>query len=321
VLIGSQLAVLGAVAALASLAWRHRVPLLAAAGALAAFGLGLALPSLAIDAYPLTYRRPTIPYTAASIASGAALYAEHCAVCHGPRGAGDGLAGLRLPRPPADLRAPHTLHHTAGDLYWWISEGIPAAGMPGAAGRLSEEQRWDLVNFVRALAAAREAGGLGPRIEPGAPRIVAPDAAFAVGPSTRSLREYRGRRLVLIVLYSLPESRVRLGELAELYPSLVARGVEVVAVPRDAAPDAIRRLGAHPAVWFPVVTEGARDLVAVYDLFAGAPDAEFLVDRQGYLRAISAGQRTWAGAPALLDAVRQLNEERAVAPEAAEHVH
>ena len=104
---------------------------------LIAFGLGLALPPLAIDAYPLTYRRPLVPYTATSIATGSVLYAEHCAVCHGPRGAGDGLAGLRLPRPPADLRAPHTLHHTAGDLYWWISEGISAAGMPGFAGGLT----------------------------------------------------------------------------------------------------------------------------------------------------------------------------------------
>ena len=44
VLIGSQIAVLGVVAALASLAWRRRAPLVAAACVLIAFGLGLALP-------------------------------------------------------------------------------------------------------------------------------------------------------------------------------------------------------------------------------------------------------------------------------------
>jgi putative copper resistance protein D len=141
-----------------------------------------------------------------SIATGSVLYGEHCAVCHGPKGAGDGPAGLRLPRPPADLRAPHTRHHTAGDLYWWISEGIPNAGMPGLAGQFAEDQRWDLVNFVRALAASWEARGLGPRVQPDA-RIVAPDATFAVGPTPpRSLREYRGRKILLLVLYTLPGS-------------------------------------------------------------------------------------------------------------------
>jgi putative copper resistance protein D len=296
--------------------------LAAAASVLIAFGVGLALPPLAIDAYPLTYRRPAVPYTAPSIAAGSALYAAHCATCHGPAGAGDGLAGLRLPRAPADLRASHTRHHTAGDLYWWISEGIPDAGMPGFAGGLTEDQRWDLVNFVRTLATASEARGLGPQVEPTAPRIVAPDAPFAVGPTPpRSLREYRGRKLVLLVLYTLPASRPRLAELAELYPRLARLGVEVVAVPRDGASDAIRRLATVPAAWFPVVTEGGHDIDTTYSLFSRAPHAEFLIDRQGYLRAISAGGRTWPDAEALLAAARRLDDEPTGAPEASEHVH
>ena len=70
-----------------------------------------------------------------------------------------------------------------------------------------------------------------------------------------------------------------------------------------------------------MVTEGAPDIVTTYSLFSRAPHAEFLIDRQGYLRAISAGDRVWADAQALLTAVRQLSEERTVAPEAGEHVH
>src|SRR5262249_47194120 len=137
----------------------------------------------------------------------------------------------------------------------------------------------------------------------------------------RSLRDYRGRKIVLLVLYTLPGSRARLAELAQLYPQLVLLGVEVVAVPRDGAPDAIRRLGTSPAIWFPVVTEGAPDIVTTYSLFPRAPHAEFLIDRQGYLRAISAGDRAWPDTAALLAAIRQLNEERTVAAEASEHVH
>jgi putative copper resistance protein D len=323
VLVGSQLAVLGAVIALCSLAWRRlRAPVLSGGALVFACGMGLALPPLAIDAYPLTYRRPAVAYTAASIAVGSGLYAEHCTACHGPTGAGDGPAGFRLPRPPADFRAAHTLHHTAGDLYWWISHGIPDAGMPGFAHQLSEDQRWDLVNYVRALAAAHLARQLGPHIEPGAPWVVAPDATFAVGPTpARSLREYRGRKLVLLVLYSLPASRGRLSELAETYPRLVPLGVEVIAAPRDADPDAIRQLGGAPPIWFPVVTEGAHDIVTAYSLFSREPTAEFLIDRQGYLRAISAGDRAWPDMGALVRIAQQLNDEKAAVAEPDEHVH
>src|SRR5206468_2104965 len=142
VLIGSQIAVLGLVGLAAGLAIRgRRLPLVAGALVVLGAGVGLALPPLAVDAYPTTYLRPSVPYHAASIASGATLYREHCAACHGAGGAGDGPAGLRLTRPPADLRAPHTAQHTAGDLFWWLSNGIPTAGMPAFSRELSEEQR------------------------------------------------------------------------------------------------------------------------------------------------------------------------------------
>ena len=46
-------------------------------------------------------------------------------------------------------------------------------------------------------------------------------------------------------------------------------------------------LGASPPVLFPVVTDGNEDIIATYRLFApGATHAEFLIDRQGYIRAI-----------------------------------
>lgn len=322
-LAGSQVAVLGVVAALASLAWRRRrVALAAVAAALLAGGGALALPVLAIDAYPATYRRAAIPYTAGSIAAGLALYRVHCAPCHGVTGGGDGPAGLRLPRPPADLRAPHTAHHTAGDLFWWISHGITPAGMPPFRGILDEEQIWDLVNLVRALGASGESRSLTARIEPERPRIAAPDASFTVGPTPpRSLRDLRGQRAALLVLYTLPASRARLAELAEGYGQLVVTGAEVIAAPRDGGTDGIRQLGASPVILYPVVTGGAGQIAAAYSLFSRMPHAEFLVDRHGYLRAVAAGLGAALPLPALLDEIRRLNDEPAVAPPAAEHVH
>jgi putative copper export protein/mono/diheme cytochrome c family protein len=322
VLVGSQVAVLGAVALAAALAlgrWRAAVG--AGGVVVLAAGLWLALPPLAIDAYPTTYRRPEVPYHAASIVNGSRLFGVHCAACHGPDGAGDGPAATALPRPPADLRAHHTATHTAGDLFWWITHGIPGRGMPGFGERLGEDERWDLINFVRVLSAAWDARALGPTVEPGRPWLVAPDFAFAVGPTPpRALRDYRGQRLVLLVLYTLPDSRPRLRQLAEGHRLLTQLGVEVLAVPWDAAPDAIRRL-ADVGPLYPVVTDGAAEIVAAYRRLAPAPHTELLVDRQGYVRARLAGEPGALALNPLLAEVQALNEEKVAAPPPDVHVH
>ena len=322
VLIGSQVGVLGMVALLASLALsRLRLPVLAGGAVVAVAGAAIALPPLVSDAYPTTFRRPDVPYHAESIAEGQRLFAEHCAVCHGPRGAGDGTAAPTLhPRPP-DLRAHHVALHTAGDLFWWISHGRPP--MPAFADRLDAEARWHLVNYLRALAAGDASRLLGATIDSGRPWLVAPDFGFAVGPEfSHTLKDYRGRKIVLLVLYTLPASQPRLVELMESYGLLGALDVEIVAVPGDATPDAIRRLAGWPPILYPIVTDGAAEILAAYRLFSPAPHAEFLIDRLGYVRAIVAA----AGDPRrdvnlLLAEVQRLNEEKPVAPPPAEHVH
>jgi putative copper resistance protein D len=322
-LIGSQIGVIGLVALITGLAIRAwRLPLAAVALAALGAGAGLALPPLAIDAYPTTYLRPSVPYQAGAITAGAALYQTSCAGCHGVRGAGDGPDGRGLPRPPADLRAPHTAQHTAGDLFWWISHGIPGAGMPGFGSRLTEDQRWELINFLRALSVGHSARGMGPTIDRDRRWLVAPDFAFTVGPTPpRALKDYRGRN-VLVVLYALPGSRPRLSQLARREGTLAVLGVEVIAVPIDADPDAIRRLGDDPRVLFPVVTGGAETIVAAYRLFAVAPHVELLIDRQGYVRAITRSGGEAMDFDALVAQVQQLNDEKTATDEAPEeHVH
>jgi putative copper resistance protein D len=191
--------------------------------------------------------------------------------------------------------------------------------MPAFGDRLPADTRWDLVNFIRALGAAASARNL-ETVEPGRPRIVAPDFSFGVGMiPARSLKDFRGRRIVLLVLYTLPASRPRLDSLAQRQLELITQGLEVIAVPLDAAPDAIRRLGPSQ-IFYPVVTEGAREIVDTYRLFAlGATHAEFLVDRQGYLRAIT--REMPADPDALIAQLGALNAERVTAAEPQEHVH
>jgi mono/diheme cytochrome c family protein len=61
--------------------------------------------------------------------------------------------GLTLNPRPADL----SLHaipgvHTDAQLYDWITNGFPRSVMPAFSDRLTNEERWHLINYVRTLA-------------------------------------------------------------------------------------------------------------------------------------------------------------------------
>ena len=142
--------VLIALLAVRSRTWRPL--LLAASLALGGLGTYKALSAMALDAYPTTYARPAVAATAKSVGRGRDLFAAHCAMCHGPAGRGDGPAAAGLLQLPADLASAHTADHTLGDIFWWVTHGLGLA-MPAFGDRLTPEQRWDLVNFVRTLSA------------------------------------------------------------------------------------------------------------------------------------------------------------------------
>jgi putative copper resistance protein D len=331
-LIGSQIAFVGFLAICIAPLIERRRGFLIGPGVFALWlGLQIGLPPLAVDAYPTTYRRSPLPYDAQSIARGVTLYARQCAVCHGRNGKGDGSGGAGLPRLPADLTAPHTAQHTAGDLFWWITHGIETAGMPAFGHVLAEDERWDLINFLRALSAGERARTLSPIVQPSGPRAIAPDFSYAVGPTApRTLTEFRGRSPVLVVLFSLAESRPRLAQLARAYPALEFAGIEIIAVPMDADPGIIGRLGATPPIVFPVVTEGAGEIVPSYALFSRGRESfapghvEFLIDRQGYLRArwiLDSDGKGWGDLGNLRAQIRLLDQEEPAAPPPEEHVH
>lgn len=298
-------------------------------------GAAVALPALWVDAYPTTYRRPAVPYQAISVQSGLQNYQQLCVPCHGIGGFGDGPAGADLKPRPADLTAKHTGDHTAGDLFWWISHGKEATAMPGFAEHLDEEARWDLINFLRMLSAAEQARAMAPLLEQ--PWLVAPDFVYRTqGGDSKSLKEHRGQSVVLLVLFSWPQSQARLTQLAELRERLAAAGVALLAVPSDVtaldgkAKRSLARIKVDP------VTDGSQEVFATYALFrrslsqAGTqPDPplpahmEFLIDRQGYVRArwIASESRGWSNTDLLLREVAQLNQEKPSAPAPDDHVH
>jgi putative copper resistance protein D len=297
-------------------------------------GLWVIVQALAIDAYPTTYLRPAVPYQALSIANGLRLYQEHCAVCHGIAGYGDGPAAAALTPRPADLTAKHTADHTAGDLFWWLSYGIKGRAMPGFHDRLSAEERWDLINFLRTLAAAEQARSLGPQVEP-EPWLVAPDFSYTtVAGDGQTLKDQRGRNLVLLVFFRLPGSHDRLTQLHNLSPHLHRLGVEVLAVPLRTDHEASLELGTFPRL--PMVADGATEAVITYTLFRKSlsptgrlpippfpSHLEFLIDRQGYIRTrwLPGSGPRWAEAEALLATIEWLNHEKPRRPAPDEHIH
>jgi putative copper resistance protein D len=277
VFVGSQVALLGVLGAIAMAMQRRARPVVITGVAVAVAGLAVAVPPLTLAAHPTTYRQPGVPYRALSIASGAETYRAACLSCHQPSA--------------LDVSTPRAARATAGDLFWWITHGRPPR-MPAFGDRLSEEQRWDLVNFLRAVEAGRRAGELETTARPAPPVLVAPDFDYVVGPTPpRALREFRGRRVVLLVFFSLPDSTARLAQLGAAYDSLATSGAEIIAVPLGDATDVLRRLAAaapESRILYPVVTEDAATIARAYEPFA--PDGalgghvEFLVDRTGYLR-------------------------------------
>lgn len=92
------------------------------------------------------------PVTESRVASGRAVFRENCVACHGERGRGNGPAAVGLVPLPADLVL-HVPQHSDGELFYMISRGMPNSAMPAWRSMLSERQRWEVVHYLRALAA------------------------------------------------------------------------------------------------------------------------------------------------------------------------
>lgn len=145
VLVGTILALLGAGAVAYGLRAQNRSSVWIGALVVATAGL-FAHQALRLSRIP---QRSPIPPTEQSLQVGLRLYRAHCAVCHGPEGRGDGPAAASLIPRPADLR--RTAQMTDAVLYTRITEGLPGTAMPAFRDVLTEEERWHVVNSLRAL--------------------------------------------------------------------------------------------------------------------------------------------------------------------------
>jgi mono/diheme cytochrome c family protein len=90
---------------------------------------------------------PVAP-TQESIARGRELFQQNCIACHGVDGRGDGPNAADLNPKPTDFRL-HMPLHTDPQFYAFIHDGYPGTAMPAWGDTFSEEDIWNLVNFLR----------------------------------------------------------------------------------------------------------------------------------------------------------------------------
>ena len=100
---------------------------------------------------PLDAKETVNPYNGNQIAAqkGEMLFQKLCWTCHGKSGLGDGPAGKNLKPQPKNFRLNSVQDQSDGELYWKISNG--KGMMLPYKHSLSEEQRWQLVNYIRSF--------------------------------------------------------------------------------------------------------------------------------------------------------------------------
>lgn len=101
---------------------------------------------------PASAKEQKNPYEGQHPASAKTLYQQRCASCHGANGEGTGnIPSLATGKAQAA---------SDGELFWYMTKGDVNNGMPSWQG-LPEEERWQIVNYLRVLGS----------LKPGSPRV------------------------------------------------------------------------------------------------------------------------------------------------------
>jgi putative copper export protein/mono/diheme cytochrome c family protein len=261
---GSAAIAVAAIAAAFARRWRRWA---IAVGLIAAACLLWNLQFLTVAAFPTSFYRSPTHFTAASVARGEALFAVHCAGCHGKSGRGNGPNALALDMETSDLTADHVYDHRDGDLFWWIGHGIDES-MPGFATAIDDAARWNLIDFIHANAdAARLQRG-----DPHGPNAFpAPGFAAECPDGSPALEDLRGRFVRLIV-----------ADAGALPPAPAPIGADVVTI--------VAPVGSAHEEAASACTVQDRDAATAFAIYRGDAAAvagtQFLIDPEGRLRAM-----------------------------------
>jgi len=95
-------------------------------------------------------RKNPVSFTENSVARGKKLYLSQCAMCHGQTADGKGEVVEEMKINPPDFTKPETLKdRTDGQIFAIL--GVGSETMPGQGARMRDKQKWDLINYLRAV--------------------------------------------------------------------------------------------------------------------------------------------------------------------------
>ena len=98
-----------------------------------------------------------VPVNAASIASGQAVFQKYCRFCHGATGKGDSASAPKNMKPSNLTDATWDRGSSDGEIFVVIQEGAgPEYLMKSLKGKLTDQDTWHLVNYVRSLGSVQK---------------------------------------------------------------------------------------------------------------------------------------------------------------------
>ena len=260
-----------------AICWRRARPWLVGASALA---LVLApWPSAAVlftQAHSTSFHVAAVPFSDHAIASGARLYAAQCVQCHGANGKGQGALASQQPVWPPNFASPLLWRRADGELLWAVRHGLQGRdgqqSMPAFAQSLNVRQSWELLQYLRALAAGELLRATGNWPQP----VHLPDMKLRChNASKQRLHDWKNQRVLLVT-----------ADPQKLLPDPRMVTVWLPDQASSAVPDTVDCAVTSVA--------DARASIALINGGASVEESQWLTDRKGWLRARNArGAAAW----------------------------
>lgn len=264
-----------------ALVWRHgRVAMLLIAVVIVFFTSWPDRQLLLAPAEPTSFHVSPSDFSAAAIVHGKQLYDQRCAACHAADGKGDTPLALSAPVAPPNLAGGLLWRRADGELFWKIAYGMHdrhgAITMPGFTRQLTDNDLWDLIDFMKANAAGASIRDIGAWDQPIPLPALASGCEQSPPTSVASSNPWRGQRVRLVLASAKQPASFPLDD-PRLRSVILADGAVALPASHAGAP-AIDCLMHSDAAWQALSIITGIDA----DKLAGT---QLLTDRDGWLRA------------------------------------
>ncbi|ASU38502.1 cytochrome C [Herbaspirillum sp. meg3] len=263
---------------------------------------------LLAPAEPTSFHVSPSGFSAAAIVHGKQLYDQRCASCHAADGKGDTPLALSTPVAPPNLASGLLWRRADGELFWKIAYGMHdhrgTTTMPGFTGSLTDNDLWDLIDFMKANAAGTSIRDIGTWDQPVALPTLTSNCEKSSPSSAGLLNPWRGQRVRLVLASAKQPASFPLDD-PRLRSVILADGAVSLPASHAGAP-AIDCLMHSDDAWkaLSIITGVAVDKLA---------GTQLLTDRDGWLRARKPAddKGNWSESDILCRAPTTMNKDNA----------